>query len=368
MFYQWLQPIRYLWQALTAERLPRDIALGAAIGMIVGLIPKGNLTAVILAMLMAALRLNLGAGLLTAFCVSTLSPHLDALTHGIGIRILDWDITERILTRWFDLPLVPWLALNNTVVLGNLLLGLVLFYPTYRISQTAATRVAPLWARWRGGAAAESVDPDLNAKPAASDEGDADDGPRTAISDAPPAVRLDPPLDTGPQLLSRESVSAPQRDAASESTADHDHAAPLPPISERSVPAAGAPLLPRLDDARAISGGAARGFSTPRPARRDVMSLEELMQAIDGSNQLPRRDVAAANSPSTADAIARQVSGESSEAEGSEADGSDTETGDKHGIEQLRGELRAGIEAELQAGRRAGPGQDEAPLFVRRSA
>ena len=58
----------------------------------------------------------------------------DAL-HRIGARILSQPALFRQLASWYELPVVPWTALNNTVVLGATVLGAVLFYPTFHLSE-----------------------------------------------------------------------------------------------------------------------------------------------------------------------------------------------------------------------------------------
>ena len=60
--YAWLRPVRALLTLLSSADSPRQIALGFALGMLVGLVPKGNLIAVALVTLLFAARVNLGWG------------------------------------------------------------------------------------------------------------------------------------------------------------------------------------------------------------------------------------------------------------------------------------------------------------------
>lgn len=141
MFY--LRPIRYLAEALTAECSPRQIALGLALGLLVGLVPKGNLTAVALMAVMCSLRVNLAAGLLSAFVVSWAAVIIDPLTHRIGLALLTLEPLTPIWTHLYDLPLLPWTGFNNTVVLGSLVLGVLLFWPSYLLSKPLIDRHGP---------------------------------------------------------------------------------------------------------------------------------------------------------------------------------------------------------------------------------
>jgi len=139
----WLTPIRFLVEALTAESSSRQIALGFALGLIVGLVPKGNLLAIALVMVLYCLRVNLAAGLLSAILFSWVGVLTDPLTHQVGLWLLSVDALQPMWTQLYDLPLAPWTAFNNTVVLGSLVLGVVAFYPVYRLSVPVADRVAP---------------------------------------------------------------------------------------------------------------------------------------------------------------------------------------------------------------------------------
>jgi uncharacterized protein (TIGR03546 family) len=148
-----LQPLDLLGAVLTDAGSPRQVAWGFALGMLVGLVPKGNLTAAGLAVLLLATRANLAAAALATLVFSWLGMLADPLTHGVGLALLT-SSTLRPFWDWFyGLPLGPWLGLHNTVVLGNLLCGLTLLLPVYAMGIRVAQRVLPwaseLWFRWR---------------------------------------------------------------------------------------------------------------------------------------------------------------------------------------------------------------------------
>ncbi len=146
---QYFRPLRNLLRVFAAERSPHQLAMGVAIGILIGVLPKGNLLAAGAAMLLFALKVNLGTGLSTAFLISLVGTDLDRLTHGIGVRILQTPAIYWALSRAYQLPLVPWTSLNNSVVVGSLVLGVALLYPAYRISHWTAQRLLPLLERWR---------------------------------------------------------------------------------------------------------------------------------------------------------------------------------------------------------------------------
>ena len=139
----WLRPFRFLAKALTSEVTPRRMALGCALGLWVGLVPKGNLTGIALMMVLGTLRVNLGAGLLTAFVFSWIGSLTDPLTDRIGGLMLSAEWLRPLWTAMYDTPLLPWTGFNNSVVLGSFLLGMLLLYPCYRLTEPLFARYTP---------------------------------------------------------------------------------------------------------------------------------------------------------------------------------------------------------------------------------
>lgn len=113
--------------------------MGCTLGMVLGLLPKDNLLALSLAVLIFATRVNIVTSLLTAVGFSLIAGLLDPLTHSVGWSLLTYPPLETVWTVMHELPLVPWASFNNTVVLGSFALGLAMFYPTYRVSLLAFT-------------------------------------------------------------------------------------------------------------------------------------------------------------------------------------------------------------------------------------
>lgn len=141
-----LRPLRLLAAALTDEDAPRELALGLALGVLLGLVPKGNLTAGLLMAVLLCLRANLAGAFLSAFVFSWIAALLDPLTHQIGLVLLHATWLQVCWERFFALPLVPWTNLNNTVVLGSLVIGLLAFWPCYWLFRRWTERFVPIWA------------------------------------------------------------------------------------------------------------------------------------------------------------------------------------------------------------------------------
>lgn len=134
VMFVFLKPFRFLAQALTEQASAKELALGFAIGAMVGLVPKGNLLAMGLMVILSLLRLNLGVGMASLFLFSWVGMLFDPLTHRIGQIFLTAKPLAPLWGWMANQPIIPWTSFNNTVVLGSFIMGVVLIYPLYRMS------------------------------------------------------------------------------------------------------------------------------------------------------------------------------------------------------------------------------------------
>ena len=123
--------LRRTVHGLVAGDSPPQLAAGFTLGMIIGLVPKGNLIAVSLCVLLFSLRVNKGLAVLAAVIFSVASPMADTFSHKLGLCVLTIDSLQVSYASVWNMPLGPWLGFHNTVVTGSLLLGLYLAYPVY---------------------------------------------------------------------------------------------------------------------------------------------------------------------------------------------------------------------------------------------
>lgn len=127
--------LRSACRALLANNAPGQLAAGFAIGMVIGLVPKGNLIALSLCVLLFSIRCNKGLGLAAAIAFSFVGPWTDPFAHRLGLAALSFRPLEATYASIFNLPLGPWLGLNNTVVVGSLLMGLYAAYPIFWLAR-----------------------------------------------------------------------------------------------------------------------------------------------------------------------------------------------------------------------------------------
>lgn len=127
---------------------PRQLAGGLALGMLIGLVPKDNLTAATLAVLLCVFDINLAVGLFAALAFSWIGVLIDPYADTLGYQLLTWKTAEPLWVFLAGMPVLPWTAFNNTVVLGNLVIGLVALYPVYRLGIVAFTYGGPRIRGW----------------------------------------------------------------------------------------------------------------------------------------------------------------------------------------------------------------------------
>ena len=143
-----LRPFRLFFKALVVDATPGQMAMGLALGVLVGLVPKGNLLAIGLMVLMCSLRVNLGIGLAAVFVMSWAGMLLDPFTHRVGDFLLRHDSLQPLWVTMYDTALLPWTDFNNTVVLGSFVFGAGAFLPLYFLSRPVFGLLTPRLVAW----------------------------------------------------------------------------------------------------------------------------------------------------------------------------------------------------------------------------
>jgi len=110
---------------------PRHLAAGFALGAALGLVPKGNLFAAGFFLLFFLFNVNKGMAFLSAAGFTAIAYAIDPVAHRLGLLLLKAGALHGLWTALYGLPIVPLTRFNNTVVLGNLVLGVVLYFPLY---------------------------------------------------------------------------------------------------------------------------------------------------------------------------------------------------------------------------------------------
>ena len=130
--------LRQFIKGLTTETEPPQIAAGVALGFLIGLLPKATLTVQLLLVLVMALRVNFPIALLAICATVPFNPLFDRLTDPLGYALLSAPALAPLWTMLYNLPVLPWTGFNNTVLLGGLVFGLLLFAPVYFAARKGA--------------------------------------------------------------------------------------------------------------------------------------------------------------------------------------------------------------------------------------
>ncbi len=138
-----IKQILSLRKIFSGRAHPSELAWGLALGLAIGLVPKGNLVSILLIGLLVSVRVNHGMAALAAVSFSFIAGHFDSWTHQLGASILQAPSTRPTLEHYWNLPLVPWTDLNNTVVMGSTVIAIAGLLPTALITLPIFRLLAP---------------------------------------------------------------------------------------------------------------------------------------------------------------------------------------------------------------------------------
>ncbi|MEM9365731.1 MAG: TIGR03546 family protein [Planctomycetota bacterium] len=121
-------------KAIAGRKHPAQLAWAVGFGVLLGLIPHGNVVAVGLGVLVLCMHVNHAMTALVTVLVTLGAPRLDPLFHTVGKRVLTEPRIANTLSVHWDAPLMAWTDLNNTVMAGSLTVGLAALLPVVLIT------------------------------------------------------------------------------------------------------------------------------------------------------------------------------------------------------------------------------------------
>lgn len=126
-----LKLLQSIIKTLHSEGTPGQVALGIALGSILGLTPLMNLHNLLVFSLVVILNVSFGGAMLGWALFVPIGFILDPVFHRIGLALLEAPGLRGMWTAWYNTPLVPYTNFNNTVVLGSVVGWLVLGVPIF---------------------------------------------------------------------------------------------------------------------------------------------------------------------------------------------------------------------------------------------
>jgi|GEM_PF-563328 len=134
---------------LNANISPREIAFGVCLALFLGFTPLNGTTALLLALFFFIFKINRAATLLTLPVFKMIYiAGASKLCDGIGTYLLEKaDILTGLWSFLTHLPVIAYVDLNRTTVVGGLLLSAVLSVPLYFISKMAAVSILAAYSK-----------------------------------------------------------------------------------------------------------------------------------------------------------------------------------------------------------------------------
>lgn len=134
-----------LLQKTSSHNRPRQIAWAIVWGCVCGLLPKSSLLFPLALMVSALLPLHLVAAMVCMLITSCFSPLLHPMLGNLGHWLFGSLGFIQVVQKLESYPLVPWMKLHNTVVMGALFLAFVAFMPAYWLVHQL---IVPIYASW----------------------------------------------------------------------------------------------------------------------------------------------------------------------------------------------------------------------------
>jgi uncharacterized protein (TIGR03546 family) len=119
--------------ALNGNIKKSQIASGLAWGVLLGLIPAGSIFWVVLFLVTFLFRHNHKSKLFSMALIKLLSPLLVLHIDSFGWFVLHIEALQPLFTTMYNMPFVPFTRFNNTLVMGGLAGGAVLWLPSFLI-------------------------------------------------------------------------------------------------------------------------------------------------------------------------------------------------------------------------------------------
>jgi uncharacterized protein (TIGR03546 family) len=132
--------IQSLFGALHSEGTPGQLALGIALGSIMGLTPFLNIHNAVVFALIVLLNVSFAGGMLGWALFVPVGFLLDPLFDWIGHSLLFAESLRGMWTSLYNTPVIPLTNFNNTVVLGSLVFALLFFVPLFLATRWAVVR------------------------------------------------------------------------------------------------------------------------------------------------------------------------------------------------------------------------------------
>jgi uncharacterized protein (TIGR03546 family) len=126
-----LKPLAKLIVALNSNLGKKQIAAGFSWGLLLGLIPAGNVFWVVLFVGSFFFKHHHASKLLVIAILKLVSGAVAPLVDIVGWEVLHIEALQPLFTSLYNMPFVPFTRFNNTLVAGGLVSGIILWLPVF---------------------------------------------------------------------------------------------------------------------------------------------------------------------------------------------------------------------------------------------
>ncbi len=124
-----------LLKALNSNVNSAELAHAFSCGFILGFMPKNNFLWYLVFIFVLFIKINKPLYLLSVLFSSFLAPLFDGCFDSVGYAFLTLPQFSDFFAALIEIPFVGFTKFNNTVVIGSLLCGLVIYVPLYFLAK-----------------------------------------------------------------------------------------------------------------------------------------------------------------------------------------------------------------------------------------
>jgi uncharacterized protein (TIGR03546 family) len=129
-----LKQIFNLLKLLNSDTGEKSIALGFALGMILGFAPFFSLQTVFVILILFVFKVQIGAALCASFFFAIFAFILDPVFHHVGVVFLEMSALRGLYETLYALPIIPFSKFYNSIVMGSMIVSFALAPVTYFVS------------------------------------------------------------------------------------------------------------------------------------------------------------------------------------------------------------------------------------------
>lgn len=129
-----LKQIFNLLKLLNSDTGEKSIALGFALGMILGFAPFFSLQTILVIIILFIFKIQFGAAICASFFFAIFAFILDPVFHSVGIIFLEMNSLKGIYELLYSMPIIPFTKFYNSIVMGSMVVSILLVPVVYLLS------------------------------------------------------------------------------------------------------------------------------------------------------------------------------------------------------------------------------------------